>query len=172
MTLSVRFIGLLVLFTTGAGALLCHAGRYGEMNEFAPALSDVTPRLAEREDITRHLQPLDLRSYDTITEETSLEDLIAMRLNDPPANAPNITKFISQSTDFSVYGPIFTKTAEDLISSRKCTVKDFERTIGWIKSPEQSEEPMYFVYCGGLTRSSRIYLNASTGTLFQWSPPV
>lgn len=41
-----------------------------------------------------------------------------------------------------------------------------ERKGGWAKSSNDRDRPVYFMYCGGMTVSNRIYLNAATGSIY------
>ncbi len=79
-----------------------------------------------------------------------------------------VTKAVGQSDDYDKYKISFMEAAEKLIKSGRCTVADFEQIGGWVKSSATfKDRPVYFTYCGGMTRSDRLYLDASTGEIFQ-----
>lgn len=79
-----------------------------------------------------------------------------------------IAKAIRQSDDFGKYEDVFVKATADLVGSGRCTLKEFEENGGWVKSTTTyRNEPVYFMYCGGLTTANRIYLNAETGGIFK-----
>ena len=44
---------------------------------------------------------------------------------------------------------------------------DFRELGGWIKSTNNRNRSIYFIYCGGSTASNRRYLNAETGEVFR-----
>ena len=76
-------------------------------------------------------------------------------------------RLVAQSQDFTEYRAAFMKAANELIEYGRCTRRDFEKTGGWMKSAiKYRDEPVYFTYCGGMTISNRIYLNAETGRIF------
>jgi hypothetical protein len=82
---------------------------------------------------------------------------------DPAAGAAGDYAIIRDSDDYRLYKDAFAKAASQLIASGQCTRADFEEAGGWTQSVNHRERPIYFVYCGGLRRENRIYLNASTG---------
>jgi hypothetical protein len=53
-----------------------------------------------------------------------------------------------------------------LIGDGRCTAGDFEENGGWMKSSNNRDEPVYFMYCGGFTAANRIYLDAASGRIF------
>lgn len=77
-------------------------------------------------------------------------------------------KLVEGSDDYRIYKDAFVTTARKLIANRTCTRADFEEMGGWVKSTTTfRSEPVYFTYCGGMTISNRIYLNAKTGEIFR-----
>lgn len=101
-----------------------------------------------------------------IAEWVSLRFLSARRPADPGARAVGIARLVSRSDDYRLYGKVFAEVAEKLITSGRCTPKDFEDMGGWVKSTERRDEPVYFTYCGSLASQSKIYLDAATGRVF------
>jgi hypothetical protein len=74
---------------------------------------------------------------------------------------------VAQSQDFTEHRAAFVKAAKELIEDGRCTPRDFEKTGGWMKAViNYRDQPVYFTYCGGMTISNRIYLNAETGRIF------
>lgn len=79
-----------------------------------------------------------------------------------------IASAVSQSDDYSKHEKAFIDASKELLKNEKCSLNEFEEMGGWMKSTTTyKEEPVYFTYCGGMTISNRIYVNASTGTIFQ-----
>ena len=86
---------------------------------------------------------------------------------DPAADAAGVEALISGSDDFQKYRSAFAQAAQSLISSGRCREADFRELGGWIKSTNNRNQPIYFIYCGGSTGSNRLYLNAETGEVFR-----
>ena len=86
---------------------------------------------------------------------------------DPAADATSVEALISGSDDFQKYRSAFAQAAQSLISSGRCREADFREWGGWIKSTNNRNQPIYFIYCGGSTVSNRLYLNAETGEVFR-----
>ncbi|HXV73874.1 MAG TPA: hypothetical protein VD713_04010 [Sphingomonadales bacterium] len=79
----------------------------------------------------------------------------------------DLEEAISHSDDFGRYKAAFLKATQDLIQSKKCSISDFEEMGGWVKSTTTyNDEPVYFIYCGGLAVTNRIYLDVSSGKIF------
>jgi hypothetical protein len=93
--------------------------------------------------------------------------LSAIRPGDPAAGAQGVEKLISGSDDFARYRAVFVQAAQRLIADKRCVAADFEEMGGWVKSSNHGNSPIYFTYCGGLSLSNRIYLNAKTGETYQ-----
>ena len=101
-------------------------------------------------------------------EWVSFEHLSEIRPPDPGAGATGMAKAVSQSDDFRHYERAFVTAAEKLVSSGRCTLEEISNNGGWMKSATTyRNKPVYFMYCGGMTRSNRLYLNADTGQIFQ-----
>lgn len=101
-------------------------------------------------------------------EWVSLDYLAANRPPDPGAGAAGFEKLVSGSDDYRKYKSAFVKAAQNLIAAGRCTADDFKQMGGWVKSTTTyRNKPVYFTYCGGMTLSNRIYLNAATGDIFR-----
>ena len=74
-----------------------------------------------------------------------------------------LRQMVEGSDDFAQYQSSFMVAARNLIQSGRCTSADFKEMGGWMKSPNNKSEPIYFTYCGGLKTHNKIYLNAVTG---------
>jgi SH3 domain-containing protein len=81
-------------------------------------------------------------------------------------NSP-IAVAIKSSDDFSKYRGVFVTASEQLIKSGTCNLGDFQEMGGWWRSTSSKPEPVYFTYCGGMTKSNRVYVNTSTGDTFR-----
>jgi len=77
-----------------------------------------------------------------------------------------IEQAISGSDDYNKYKTIFINSTKILIQNRKCSISEFEKIGGWVKSQSQKNRPIYFTYCGGMKLNNKIYLDASIGHLF------
>ena len=86
---------------------------------------------------------------------------------DPAADVTDVEALISGSDDFQKYRSAFAQAAQSLVSSGRCREADFREWGGWIKSTNNRNQPIYFIYCGGSTVSNRLYLNAETGEVFR-----
>jgi hypothetical protein len=53
-----------------------------------------------------------------------------------------------------------------LIKEKICTPEDFEEVQGWMRSINYQERNVYFVYCGGLRVSDKIYFDVDSGEMF------
>ena len=103
-----------------------------------------------------------------IVEWVALKHLAATRPAHPGDGEEGIAKVVSDSDDFGKYRSAFVKATEELVSSGRCMLDDFRQMSGWLKSTTTyRDRPVYFTYCGGLTLSNRIYLDAATGQHFQ-----
>lgn len=81
-------------------------------------------------------------------------------------NSP-VAKAIKSSDDFLKYQSVFVSASEKLIKYGKCSLGDFKEIGGWWRSTNHKPKPVYFTYCGGMTKSNRIYLNAANGSTFK-----
>ena len=58
----------------------------------------------------------------------------------------------------------FAKAARELINDGTCTEDDFKEMGGWMASTTRGKG-IYFTYCGGMTLSNKIYLDAVSGSV-------
>ena len=80
----------------------------------------------------------------------------------------SIASAISKSDDYSKYEQEFLEASKKLLTDGECSLKDFEEMGGWMKSTTTyKDKPVYFTYCGGMSRSNRIYVNTSNGNVFK-----
>ena len=73
---------------------------------------------------------------------------------------------LKKSDDFGEHRNVFLRASRELIAVRKCSLSDFEYSGGWVRSPKYRPRAVYFMYCGKLRVSNRIYLDAKTGEMF------
>jgi hypothetical protein len=101
-------------------------------------------------------------------EWVDVSGLADVRPDDPATGAQGVEKLVAASDDYKSYKDAFVTAAKKLIDDRTCTEAEFLENGGWVKSTTTyAQEPVYFMYCGGMTVSNRIYLNASTGRIFR-----
>jgi hypothetical protein len=81
---------------------------------------------------------------------------------DPGAGASGDNMLVESSDDYRIYHNQFAKAARELIDNGTCTAGDFEEFGGWMSSPTQGKG-MYFMYCGGMTKANRLYLDVRSG---------
>lgn len=81
------------------------------------------------------------------------------------SNSP-VKKYIENSDDFEKYYDVMIKASEELIKQGKCTLKDFEKFGPWGQSTIKTRgENYYFIYCGAMRSSNKIYLNVLNGKI-------
>jgi len=108
------------------------------------------------------------KEYSESAEWVALKFLTATRPAHPGDGEEGIAKVVSNSDDFMKYKSTFVKASNELVTSGRCTLKDFRQMSGWLKTVMTDHEtPVYFTYCGGLNLPNRIYLNAATGQIWQ-----
>jgi hypothetical protein len=100
-------------------------------------------------------------------EWVRLDGLADLRPADPAEGATGFRALVGGSDDFQRYGDAFAKAAQELIADGRCTEGDFVAYGGFMKSANQPNAPIYFMYCGGATVANRLYLNAATGEVFR-----
>lgn len=99
-------------------------------------------------------------------EWVQLSTLSETRPADPAETATADESLVAQSDDFAQHRAAFVNAATKLIGEGRCTPADFEEQGGWIKSSNHRDQPIYFTYCGGMTTTNRVYLDARTGRIF------
>lgn len=95
-------------------------------------------------------------------EWVSTKSLTKDRPADPGEEATGDEVLVKDSDDYRRYHAQFTKAARELISNGTCTAGDFEEVGGWMASPAKGGG-MYFMYCGGMTKANRLYLDVHSG---------
>lgn len=98
-------------------------------------------------------------------EWVSAKYLSTERPADPSAGATGDHALVRGSDDYQIHKNAFAKAASQLISAGRCSAADFKEMGGWMKSSTHRSKPVYFTYCGGMTASNKIYLDASTGKI-------
>lgn len=99
-------------------------------------------------------------------EWVRLELLSSERPPDPAEGATGLAAVVGQSDDFRTFQGAFVRAAKKLIADGKCTEAELREQGGFAKSSNR-KGPVYFLYCGGMTASNRLYLNAETGQIFR-----
>lgn len=85
----------------------------------------------------------------------------------PQQRKETVLGYINRSDDLGKYEATFFNTTNELLISNQCKPKDFEETYGWVRAVSFQDRDVYFVYCGGLDRLHKIYLDASNGQIFR-----
>ncbi|ETK13526.1 hypothetical protein H097_27170 [Pseudomonas sp. FH4] len=97
-------------------------------------------------------------------EWVSKKSLTKDRPADPGEGATGDDVLIKNSDDYRLYRSQFAKAARELIEKGACTAADFEEIGGWMASPDKGQG-MYFMYCGGMTKANRLYLDVRSGNV-------
>lgn len=99
----------------------------------------------------------------------AVKDLSATRPADEAAKSdePEIAKLLTDSDDFARHRQAFIKASQELVERKQCTLQDFKAGGGWSKSTNFAGKPVYFAYCGGMSKGNRLYLNVATGEVFR-----
>lgn len=95
-------------------------------------------------------------------EWVPITSLTKDRPADPGEDASGDNALVKSSDDYRLYRTQFAKAARELIDNGTCTAGDFEEVGGWMSSPAQGQG-MYFMYCGGMTKANRLYLDVRSG---------
>lgn len=95
-------------------------------------------------------------------EWVSKKSLTKNRPADPAEGATGDDVLIKNSDDYRLHRSQFAKAAGQLIEKGTCTAADFEEMGGWMASPDKGQG-MYFMYCGGMTKANRLYLDVRSG---------
>jgi hypothetical protein len=78
------------------------------------------------------------------------------------SNSP-LEKAIKGSDNYALYRDNFIKLSQQLISQGRCSITDYKEMGGWLRSSSHNPKPIYFTYCGGFSKSNKVYINAKTG---------
>lgn len=73
---------------------------------------------------------------------------------------------IQGSDDYLLYQQAFTQYSDQLIEEKRCDLLDFEESSGWMRSINYPDRQVYFVYCGGLLPSDKVYIDVENGEIF------
>ncbi|MDC0609439.1 hypothetical protein OAP63_01780 [Vibrio sp.] len=77
-----------------------------------------------------------------------------------------ISSYIHASDDFKDYREKFIHVTEKLLTEKICEPEDFEELKGWMKSLNYPDRNVYFVYCGGLNVSDKVYFDVDSEEVF------
>ncbi|AUI88361.1 hypothetical protein BS333_18700 [Vibrio azureus] len=106
-------------------------------------------------------------------EEPSAEWVEAEGLSDAPLELKEQEKlsiidgYLKKSDDFVEHQDLFRSKTQQLLDDGTCEPEDFEELGGWVRSFTYKKSNVYFIYCGGLSQSHKIYLNTDTQEIFQ-----
>lgn len=78
----------------------------------------------------------------------------------------DLVSVLKGSDDYSENAKAFIDAANTLIGDRRCKFEDFSEMGGWVKSTNYRDSPVYFTYCTGLKRRTKIHLDTSDGRIF------
>ena len=107
-----------------------------------------------------YLTPLNKEEKDT----TEIKE-IPIKIKEIPIVAIKYDKYalilenVAKSQDYEKFKPIFISTSKRLYDNGTCVLKDFRRSRGWMAL---ADDAIYFIYCGSIKRSNKIYLNVIT----------
>ncbi|MCE0496014.1 hypothetical protein [Vibrio salinus] len=77
-----------------------------------------------------------------------------------------VSSYIGRSDDFKLYRDRFIKVTSKLLQENICKPEDFEELHGWMRSLNYPDRNVYFVYCGGLNVSDKVYYDVDSGEVF------
>jgi hypothetical protein len=77
-----------------------------------------------------------------------------------------LTSYIGKSDNFLLYKQKFFTITDKLIKEKICIPEDFEEVKGWMRSLKYKDRNVYFVYCGGMRVSDKIYFDVDSGEMF------
>lgn len=111
--------------------------------------------------IGQNLGELPLRNITVL----SIATLLLSACGDRAADTATVDEgLVAQSDDFGKYRQQFVDIAGRLMADGRCTADEIRDQGGFVKSvTEYRDEPVYFIYCGGMTQSAKLYVNAKTG---------
>lgn len=82
-----------------------------------------------------------------------------------PPSREAVVAAIQASDDFEPHRDSLVRATTDLVAAGRCTLAELKDLGGWVKSQNEKSSPVYFVNCGGMKVSDKIYLDAATGKL-------
>ncbi|QQX81104.1 SH3 domain-containing protein [Shewanella sp. KX20019] len=95
----------------------------------------------------------------------SAKYLSTTRPTDNFTSNTKLEKAIKNSDNYSLYRNNFIKLSDKLIKQGKCNLADYTEMGGWVRSTTHKPKPIYFTYCGGFSKSNKVYINAKTGRI-------
>ena len=79
-----------------------------------------------------------------------------------------IQEAIFKSDDYETHRAMFTKAATYLLTTSRCTQREMKDYGGFVKAQGENRfQPIYFTYCGGMTKKNRLYVDADTGKVYK-----
>jgi len=101
----------------------------------------------------------------SIARWVSSKYLLKTKVKTKNNNNSLIVQALKGTDNFVKYQAIFISASEKLVKNKKCSISDFKEMGGWMRS--SSKRNIYFTYCGGMSKSNRLYLNISTGKVYK-----
>lgn len=83
------------------------------------------------------------------------------------ASSSLLEKAIKGSDDFAQYRHNFIEVSGELVQSGKCSLADYKNWGGWTRSVTHRPKPIYFTYCGGMSKNNKVYINAQKGEVYR-----
>lgn len=77
-----------------------------------------------------------------------------------------VSSYIGRSDDFKEYREKFIKVTSQLMQEKICEPQDFEELHGWMRSLNYPDRNVYFIYCGGLNVSDKVYYDVDSEEIF------
>ncbi len=96
-----------------------------------------------------------------MTELSHLKPVIS-----PVEHDDIVSSYISRSDDFKAYQEKFIKVTSQLLQEKICEPQDFEELHGWMRSLNYPDRNVYFIYCGGLNVSDKVYYDVDSEEIF------
>ena len=81
-------------------------------------------------------------------------------------NTP-LEKSIKSSDNYAEHRDNFINISIELINSGTCSLADYKEQGGWVRSSSHKPKPIYFTYCGGISKNNKVYINAKTGKIYK-----
>lgn len=93
-----------------------------------------------------------------VAEWTSMRHLSSMKV-------AALKRTLKKSDKYYLYQDVLFSTSQRLIDEGKCSIVDFQKLGGWLISTNYKTRDVFFVYCGGMSPSNKIMLDAKSGHL-------
>lgn len=81
------------------------------------------------------------------------------------AEDTDIERYIRNSDNYSQHKSSFIDVSKKLLEKGRCNLSDYKNIGGWVSSMSHKSKPIYFTYCGGFSKSNKIYINAKSGQI-------